>query len=110
MSNAKRVRIFGSDCVNVFLRCRLVPSFCFLYVIEFDESKLFKRKPIKPSYVTGTDEIVTACGFGSGFSLFGKGFVNLGDRLFSGIAVTTKNGDLVLSVGGWFGRCSLRAD
>ena len=70
----------GSDCVNVFLRCRLVPSFCFLDTIEFDESKPFRRSSIKPSYVTGTDDIVT--GFGCGFSLFGRG-CKPRDRLFS---------------------------
>jgi len=47
---------------------------CFLDAIELDESEPFRRDSIKPSYVSGTDDIVTACGF----SLFGKGFVSLG--------------------------------
>jgi hypothetical protein len=51
---------------------------CFLDAIEFDESKPFRRNSIKPSYVSGTDDIVTACGF----SLFGKGFVSLGIGYF----------------------------
>jgi hypothetical protein len=44
----------------------------FLDAIEFDEGKSFRRNSIKPSYVAGTDEIVTTSGFGCGSPLFGK--------------------------------------
>jgi hypothetical protein len=50
---------------------------CFFNAVELNEGKLLRGRPIKLSYVAGTNEIVTAGSYRCGSPLFGKRFVNL---------------------------------
>jgi hypothetical protein len=94
----------ASELAQIVSTSFCVPS--FLDAIEFDESKPFRRNSIKPSYVIGTDDIVTTCGFGCSFSLFGKGFVSLGigyflngnDNLKRRLGVSAEGGGRI----GWY--------
>src|SRR5262249_11519800 len=76
----------------------------FLDAIEFDEGKPFGRNSVKPSYIAGTDEIVTAGDFGCGLPLFGKGFVSLRIGYFLN-GNDNVNWRFGLSAGGRIGLC-----